>query len=82
MIFSQKESFQNFNIRKENGLNDGPVLDGADVGGAMYNGSDLALTVADVVFMNSEPESIVKAKKIADTTQFISYENIFLTLII
>ena len=77
-------------IRKENGnvmfvgdgLNDGPVLAGADVGGAMYNGSDLALTVADVVFMNSEPESIVKAKKIADTTQFISYENICLTLII
>lgn len=77
-------------IRKENGevmfvgdgFNDGPVLAGADVGGAMYNGSDLALTVADVVFMNSEPESIVKAKKIADKTIFISYENIILTLII
>ena len=48
----------------------------------MNNGSDLALTVADVVFMNTEPESIFKAKKIVDTIQFISYENIFLTLII
>ena len=78
------------NIRKENGIvmfvgdgfNDGPVLAGADVGGAMCNGSDLALNIADVVFMNSEPEAIVKAKKIADKTRFISYENIFLTLIL
>lgn len=76
------------NIRKENGIvmfvgdgfNDGPVLAGADVGGAMCNGSDLALNIADIVFMNSEPEAIVKAKKIADKTQFISYENIFITL--
>lgn len=77
-------------IRKKNGIvmfvgdgfNDGPVLAGADVGGAMYNGSDLALSVADVVFMNSEPEAIVKAKLIADKTLFISYQNIILTFII
>ena len=78
------------NLRKENGIvmfvgdgfNDGPVLAGADVGGAMYNGSDLALTVADIVFMNSEPEAIVKAKLVADKTILISYENIILTLAI
>lgn len=77
-------------IRKENGpvmfvgdgFNDGPVLAGADVGGAMYHGSDLALVAADVVFMNSEPETIVKAKKIADKTLLISYENIFFALLI
>jgi Cd2+/Zn2+-exporting ATPase len=64
------------------GINDGPVLAGADVGGAMYNGSDLALVAADAVFMNSEPESIVKAKKIAEKTLVISYENIIFALLI
>ncbi|MBP5581290.1 MAG: heavy metal translocating P-type ATPase, partial [Ruminococcus sp.] len=75
-------------IRKENGavmfvgdgFNDGPVLAGADVGGAMQNGSDLALEAADAVFMNSEPEAIVKAKKIADKTMRIAYENIIFSL--
>ena len=75
-------------IRKENGavmfigdgFNDGPVLAGADVGGAMQNGSDLALEAADAVFMNSEPESVVKAKKIADKTLRIAYENIIFAL--
>lgn len=78
------------NIRKEDGkvmfigdgFNDGPVLSGADIGGAMFNGSDLALQAADMIFMNSEPETIVKAKKIADKTLFISYENIFFALLI
>ena len=77
-------------IRKEDGpvmfvgdgFNDGPVLAGADVGGAMYHGSDLALVAADAVFMNSEPEAIVKAKRIADKTLLISYENIFFALFI
>lgn len=75
-------------IRKENGavmfigdgFNDGPVLAGADVGGAMHNGSDLALEAADAVFMNSEPESVVKAKKIADKALRIAYENIIFAL--
>lgn len=62
------------------GFNDGPVLAGADIGGAMQNGSDLALEAADAVFMNSEPESVVKAKKIADKTMRISYENIIFAL--
>jgi Cd2+/Zn2+-exporting ATPase len=75
-------------IRKENGavmfvgdgFNDGPVLAGADVGGAMHSGSDLALEAADAVFMNSEPDSVVKAKKIANKTLRISYENIIFAL--
>ena len=75
-------------IRKENGavmfvgdgFNDGPVLAGADVGGAMQSGSDLALEAADAVFMNSEPEAVVKAKKISDKTLRISYENIIFAL--
>ena len=75
-------------IRKENGavmfvgdgFNDGPVLAGADVGGAMQSGSDLALEAADAVFMNSEPEAVGKAKKISDKTLRISYENIIFAL--
>ena len=75
-------------IRRENGavmfigdgFNDGPVLAGADVGGAMQNGSDLALEAADAVFMNPEPESVVKAKKIADKALRIAYENIIFAL--
>lgn len=75
-------------IRKEygpvmfvgDGINDGPVLAGADVGGAMHSGSDLALEAADSVFMNSEPDSVVKAKKIADRTLRISYQNIIFAL--
>ncbi len=62
------------------GINDGPVLAGADVGGAMQSGADLALEAADVVFMNTEPESIVRAKKIADRTLRVSYQNIAFAL--
>ncbi|NLT09637.1 MAG: cadmium-translocating P-type ATPase [Ruminococcus sp.] len=58
------------------GINDGPVLAGADVGGAMQSGADLALEAADAVFMNSEPEAVVKAKRIADKALRVSYENI------
>lgn len=77
-------------IRKENGsvmfigdgINDAPVLAGADVGGAMQNGSDLALEAADAVFMNSEPETVVRAKKIADRTLSVAYQNIIFALVI
>ena len=76
------------NLRKENGavmfvgdgFNDGPVLAGADVGGAMQSGSDLALEASDAIFMNSEPDSVVKAKRIADKTMRISTENIIFAL--
>ena len=62
------------------GINDAPVLAGADVGGAMQTGADLALEASDVVFMNSEPESVARAKRIADKTLRISYENIIFAL--
>ena len=64
------------------GINDGPVLAGADVGGAMQTGADLALEAADAVFMNSEPESVVRAKKIADKALKISYQNIIFALVV
>ncbi|MGN0576369.1 MAG: heavy metal translocating P-type ATPase [Ruminococcus sp.] len=64
------------------GINDGPVLAGADVGGAMHTGADLALEAADTVFMNPELDSVVRAKKIADRTLRISWENIIFALLI
>lgn len=62
------------------GINDGPVLAGADVGGAMQSGSDLALEAADAIFMNSEPESVLRAKRIADRALRVSYFNIAFAL--
>ncbi len=64
------------------GINDAPVLAGADIGGAMQSGADLALEAADAVFMSSEPAAIVSAKKIADKTMRISYQNIIFALAI
>ncbi|MBP7185628.1 MAG: cadmium-translocating P-type ATPase [Ruminococcus sp.] len=64
------------------GINDGPVLAGADVGGAMQTGSHLALEAADAVFMNPEPTAVVNSKKLADKTQSIAYQNIVFALII
>ncbi len=62
------------------GINDGPVLAGADVGGAVSSGSDLALEASDVVFVNSDPRSVVRAKETADKTQSISRQNIIFAL--
>lgn len=62
------------------GINDAPVLAGADVGGAMQSGSDIAIEAADAVFMNSEPESVLRAKRIADKALRISYQNIIFAL--
>ena len=48
----------------------------------MHTGADLALEAADAVFMNPELDSVVRAKKIADRTLRISWENIIFALLI
>lgn len=62
------------------GINDAPVLAGADVGAAMGSGADAAIEAADVVFMSSEMEAIPKAMKIAKITGRISIQNVIFAL--
>lgn len=62
------------------GINDAPVLAGADVGAAMGTGADAAMEVADVVFMSSALDSIPKAHDLAKKTIQIAWQNIVLAL--
>lgn len=62
------------------GINDAPVLAGADVGAAMGSGADAAIEAADVVFMNSSMHSIPKAIDIARASRRISWQNVIFAL--
>ncbi len=64
------------------GINDAPVLAGADVGAAMGSGADAAIEAADVVFMNSEMNAIPEALSIARQTSKISWQNVYFALAI
>ena len=64
------------------GINDAPVLAGADVGAAMGSGADAAIEAADVVFMNSSVESIPQSIDIAKSTNGIAVQNIIIALFV
>ncbi len=62
------------------GINDAPVLAGADAGAAMGSGADAAIEAADVVFMNSEVKAIPQAIAIARVTGAIAWQNVIFAL--
>ena len=62
------------------GINDAPVLAGADIGAAMGSGADAAIEAADVVFMNSEVQAIPQAVAIAKATGAIAWQNVIFAL--
>ena len=59
------------------GINDAPVLMRSDIGISMGGvGSDAAIEASDIVLMNDDLSSLLKAKKIAKKTMMIVTENI------
>ncbi len=64
------------------GINDAPVLAGADVGAAMGTGADAAIEAADVVFMTGEVCAVAKALQIAKRTNGIAKQNVVIALAI
>jgi len=64
------------------GINDAPVLAGADVGAAMGSGADAAIEAADVVFMTSDVGAIPQALEIAAKTRKIAWQNVIFALAI
>jgi len=62
------------------GINDAPVLAGADVGAAMGSGADAAMEAADVVFMTSSAAAIPEAVEIARRTKTIAMQNVVFAL--
>lgn len=64
------------------GINDAPVLAGADVGAAMGSGADAAIEAADVVYMTSRVEAIPESVEIARRTRRIAWQNVIFALVI
>ena len=64
------------------GINDAPVLTGADVGAAMGSGADAAIEAADLVFLTSQAEAIPTSLTIARRTRRIAMQNVVFALAI
>ena len=62
------------------GINDAPVLSGADVGGAMGSGTDAAMEAADVVFLTNQVRAIPEAIRLSRRTRRIALQNLVFAL--
>ena len=62
------------------GINDAPVLTGADVGAAMGSGADAAVEAADVVFLTNRVEAVAEAMELARRTKAIAVGNVAFAL--
>ncbi len=64
------------------GINDAPVLAGADCGAAMGSGADAAIEAADIVFMTSNVEAIPQAISIGKHASTIAWQNVVFALVV
>ena len=64
------------------GINDAPVLAGADVGAAMGSGADAAIEAADLVFMTSAVDAIPESIALSKATCQIAMQNVVFALAI
>ncbi len=64
------------------GINDAPVLSGADVGAAMGTGADAAIEAADVVYLHATVTAIPASLEIAARTRRIAWQNVIFALAI
>ena len=62
------------------GINDAPVLAGADVGAAMGSGADAAIEAADVVFLTADLNAVPESIAIARETKRIAWQNVAFAL--
>jgi Cd2+/Zn2+-exporting ATPase len=62
------------------GINDAPVLAGADVGAAMGSGADAAIEAADVVFMTSRMDAVPDAIAIGRLSTRVGHQNVVIAL--
>lgn len=64
------------------GINDAPVLAGADAGAAMGSGADAAIEAADLVFLNSDVRAIPEAIRISRKVISTAWQNVGFALFV
>ena len=64
------------------GINDAPVLAGADAGAAMGSGADAAIEAADLVFLNSDVRAVPQAIRLCRKVLSTAWQNVAFALFV